>query len=129
MTGVHGLEHVQGLTATDLADDDAIGSHPERVPDQIADGDLAAALDVGRPGLERNDVGLGEAELGGVFDRDEPLLVRDGTREDAEQRGLAAPRTSADHDVSRVPVRSRTGRCFVYAVDNRVVYQPTDAAR
>ena len=29
MTGVHGLEHVQGLSATDLTDDDAVGAHTQ----------------------------------------------------------------------------------------------------
>ena len=29
VAGVHGLEHVEGLAATALADDDAVGAHAE----------------------------------------------------------------------------------------------------
>ncbi len=44
VAGVHGLEHVQRLGGTTLADDDPIGSHAQGVLDQLADGDLASAL-------------------------------------------------------------------------------------
>ena len=40
----------------DLADDDPVGPHPQRVADQVADGDLAPALEVGRTGLEPEHV-------------------------------------------------------------------------
>ena len=36
MAGVHGLQHVEGLGAAHLADDDAVGPHPQRVADQVA---------------------------------------------------------------------------------------------
>lgn len=67
VAGGHGLEHVEGLAAADLADDDAVGgAHAEGVADEVADGDPALALDVGRPALQRDDVGLLELEFGGV---------------------------------------------------------------
>ena len=53
VAGGHRLEHVEGLAAAHLADDDAVGAHPQGVADQVADGDLALALDVraaGTPG-------------------------------------------------------------------------------
>ena len=59
MSRVHRLEHVEGLTAADLTDDDPIRSHPERVANQITD--LAATLDGRRSGLETDDVWLGES--------------------------------------------------------------------
>ena len=37
MARVHGLEHVDRLGATTLADDDAVGPHTQAVPDQVAD--------------------------------------------------------------------------------------------
>jgi hypothetical protein len=46
VAGVHGLQHVEGLAATALADDDPIGPHTQGVAHQIADGHLALALDV-----------------------------------------------------------------------------------
>ena len=53
VAGVHGLEHVERLAAADLADDDPVGSHAQRVAHQVADGDLALALDVGRTASSR----------------------------------------------------------------------------
>ena len=69
VTGVHRLEHVERLGAADLADDDAVGSHAQRVAHEVADRDLAATLDVRRAGLEREHVLLAELELLGVLDR------------------------------------------------------------
>ena len=74
---VHGLEHVQRLARTALPDDDPVGPHAQRVADELADRDLALALDVGRAGLEGDDVLLAELELGRVLDRHDPLVVRD----------------------------------------------------
>src|SRR5919106_6182934 len=74
---VHGLEHVQRLAGTTLPDDDAIGAHAQGVAHELADRDRTLALDIGRPRLERHDVLLAELELGGVLDRDDPLVVRD----------------------------------------------------
>ena len=45
VTGAHRAEHVQRLGAPDLADDDPVGPHPQRVAHERADRDLAAALD------------------------------------------------------------------------------------
>ena len=76
VAGVHGLEHVQRLGATDLAHDDAVGPHAEGVADQVPDGDLALALDVGRASLQADDVVLVQLQLDGVFDGDDALVVR-----------------------------------------------------
>ena len=55
VAGVHGLEHVEGLAAAALADDDAVGPHAQGVAHEVADGDLrpcprcwAAASPAGR---------------------------------------------------------------------------------
>ena len=63
---VHRLEHVQRLTAADLADDDPVGSHPEGVAHELADGHPPTSLDVGRARLERDDVGAVQPELRSV---------------------------------------------------------------
>ena len=76
VAGVHGLEHVEGLAAAALADDDAVGAHAQAVLDQVADRDLAPALDVGRAGLEAEHVLLVELQLLGVLDRDDALVGR-----------------------------------------------------
>ena len=41
-------------------------------------------FDVRRPRLERDDVRLAELELGGVLDRDDPLVLGDERRQDVE---------------------------------------------
>ena len=61
MARVHGLEHVDRLGATTLADDDAVGAHTQAVADEVADRDLALALDVRRARLERDHVLLARA--------------------------------------------------------------------
>ena len=103
VAGGHGLEHVEGLAAADLADDDAVGAHAQRVADQVADGDPALALDVGRPGLQADDVLLLELEFGGVLDGDDALAVRDQPGEGVEQGGLAGAGAAGDDDVELGP--------------------------
>ncbi len=89
---VHRLEHVERLGAADLADDDAVGAHAQGVADELADPDLALALDVRRPRLERDDVALLELELGRVLDRHDALVARDEARERVQERRLARAR-------------------------------------
>src|SRR5438552_3827816 len=86
---VERLEHVQRLRAANLAHDYAVGSHAQRVANEITDRDLALALDVLGSALEPQDVPLDEPQLGGVLDRDDPLAVGYRRRERVEQRGLA----------------------------------------
>ena len=96
---VHRLEHVQRLARTALTDDDAVGAHAEAVLDEVADGDLAAALDVGRAGLEGEHVVLVELELLGVLHRDDALVGRDERRQHVERRRLTGTGTAGDDDV------------------------------
>ena len=51
------------------------GPHAQRVAHQVALGDLAPPLDVGRPRLQPGDVRLLQLQLGRVLDRDDPLAV------------------------------------------------------
>ena len=83
VAGVERLQHVERLAAADLADDDPVGAHAQRVAHEVADRDLAAALDVGRAGLERDDVRLLEAQLGVVLDGDDALRRRARRRDSA----------------------------------------------
>ena len=99
VAGRHRLEHVQRLAGAALADDDPVGPHVHRVAQQVADRDLALALEVRRARLERDDVLLAELELGGVLDRDDPLVVRDERRQDVQGRRLAGARAARDEEV------------------------------
>ncbi|CRI64972.1 hypothetical protein THIOKS12210017 [Thiocapsa sp. KS1] len=112
--GVHGLEHIQRFGPADLADHDAVRAHTQAVAHQIALGDLAAALDVGRAGLEPYDMGLLKLQLGGVFDGDDTLVRGNETGEDVEQRGLAGAGAAGDQDVE-----SASDRRLKHATDRR----------
>ena len=59
-----------------LTDYDAVGALAQRMDDELPDGDLALALDVGPTcGLAHN-MGLLETQLRRVLDRDDALVVR-----------------------------------------------------
>ena len=96
--GVHRLQHVERLAAAHLAHDQPVGPHPQRVADELADRDVAAALEARGTRLEPHDVRPVDAELGRVLDRDDPLGRVDEPRERAEQRRLARGRAAADHE-------------------------------
>src|SRR5664279_102435 len=53
-----------------FADHDAVRAHAQRIPDEIANGDLALALDVRRPALQSDEMLLLELRLHRVLDRD-----------------------------------------------------------
>src|SRR5437899_10856494 len=82
MTGVHRVEQVESLAATNLADDNAIGRHAQRLVDEHLDGDGAFALGVGQPALERDAVRelAPQVQLRLVFDGDDALVRADESR-------------------------------------------------
>ena len=96
---VHRLEHVERLGAADLADDDAVGPHAQRVADQLADRDLTLALDVLRARLQPQHVALVQLQLGGVLDGDDAVVVGDRRRQRVQERRLAGAGTARDEDV------------------------------
>ena len=86
--------------AAHLADDDAVRAHAQRVAHEAPHGHLAAALQRGRPRLEAHDVGVAQAQLGGVLDGDDPLAVADELRQRVERRRLARAGAAADEHVA-----------------------------
>jgi len=58
MTGIHGLQHIQCFFSTDFADDDAVGTHTQRVDHQLANTNGASTLNVGRPRFHARHVFL-----------------------------------------------------------------------
>ena len=75
------------------------GPHAQRVLDQIAHGDLALALEIGRAGLQPHDMRLLQLQLGRVLDRDHALAGVDQLRHGVEHRGLAGAGAAGDDDV------------------------------
>ena len=100
---VHRLEHVERLGAANLADDDPVGAHAQGVPDELADANLALALDVRRPRLEGDDVILLELELRRVLDRDDALVARHERRQRVQRRRLTGAGTAGDEHVELAP--------------------------
>ena len=83
MAGVHRGEQVETLRPADFAEDDSIGSHAQRVDDEVADGYRTLALKVGRAGFEGQPVRLLQAKFGRILDGDDPLAdarLADGRR-------------------------------------------------
>jgi hypothetical protein len=96
---VHRLEHVEGLGSSNLPDDDPVGPHPQRVAYEVANPDLALALDVLRARLEPEDMLLGQLELGRVLDRDDAVAVGDRGGQRVQERCLAGAGAARDQDV------------------------------
>ena len=115
VAGVHRLQHVERRAVADLADDDAVGPHAQRVAHEVAGGDLAPSLDVRRTRLQPDDVLLAQLQFGGVLDRDDALVARDERRQHVQRRRLARAGAAADEDVQpaahagREQVRRRGG--------------------
>ena len=74
VTGVHGLQQVEGFRSAHLADDDPLGTHTQAVLDEVAHGDLALALEIGRAGFEAHDMRLLQLQFGGVLAGDDALI-------------------------------------------------------
>ncbi len=111
VSGRHRLEHVERLAAAHLAHDEPVGPHAQRVAHELADADLAAALETRAARLEARDVRPVDAQLGCVLDGDDALRRVDARGERAEQRRLAARRSAADDDrETRAHARRRAVR-------------------
>ena len=96
---VHRLQHVESLRAANLADDDAVGPHAQRVPHKLADRDLSLALDVLWPCFEPQHMPLVKPQLGGVLDRDDSVGVRNRGRQRIQERRLPGSGAARDQDV------------------------------
>ena len=111
VAGVHRLQHVQRFGAANLTDEDAVGAHSKTVAQQLADGQLSLAFDVGRTVLQRDDVWVVDLQLGGVFDRDHALVVRDEARDDVQGRRLARTGAAGHQDVHAAEHRGLQELC------------------
>ena len=80
VAGVHRLQQVEGLRSAHFADDDPLGTHTQAVLDEIAHGDLALALEVGRAGFEAHHVRLLQLQFGRVLAGDDALVLVDEAR-------------------------------------------------
>ena len=91
VTGVHGLEHIQALRATYLAQDDPVRPHTEGILHQLTLCDFPFSLDIGRPCLQPHHMFLAQLKFRGVFDRHNPFVIRDKSGHHIQQRGFPRP--------------------------------------
>ena len=92
VAGVQRRQQVDHFGAPDLADHDAVGPHPQRLPDQLAYRNLADPFDVGAPRDQLDQMRMPRRQLGGILDADDPLVRRHGAQHRGQQRRLAGAR-------------------------------------
>src|SRR3954447_15434687 len=81
VTGVEGLQEVEGFGAAHLADDDAIGAVPQGCAEQVGDRDrgqrrLVPQWHLRSPRLESEQIGFVEMDLRGLLDHHDPIAIR-----------------------------------------------------
>ena len=91
MAGVQRGKQVDDLGTAHLADDDAVGSHPQRLANQVAHGDLADPLDVGSAGDQLDQMRVARRQLGRILDAHDALVGGDRAQRGRQQRRLTRP--------------------------------------
>ena len=99
MARVHGLQHVEGLFATHLANHDAVGTHTQTIDDQLPLPHCALAFDVRRACFQAYDVLLLKLQFGGVFNGNDAIGVGNVSRQNIQQRCFAGARSSGHQNV------------------------------
>ena len=99
VAGIHGLEHLVGLAAAHLADDDPVRAHSKRVDQQVPHAHLAGAFRAHGPRFEAHHVRLLELQLGRILDGHQTLAMRYLPRHRVHERGLSGAGAAADQDV------------------------------
>ena len=79
--------------------------HPQALLDQVAQRDLAGALEPGLAGLHRHPVGVREPQLEDLLDADHPLAAGDRGGQAVQHGRLAGLRPAGDEDVEAGPHR------------------------
>ena len=67
VTGQEGLQHVGDFYSSALTNNEAIGSHPKRFPEQSSKPEFPRTLDIGLPCLQRDRVWVVDAKLCDIF--------------------------------------------------------------
>src|SRR5690606_11767471 len=78
---------------------DTIGTHTQRITDQVTDGHRPSAIRISDFGFHAQNVLLLQLQLGCIFDRDDTLLLRDEAGTYVEQRSLPGARTPGDYNI------------------------------
>ena len=76
MPRIHRLQHFQRLAAPDLPNDDAVRTHSETRPDQIAHGNLLRTIPVLYPCFQADKIRyMADLKLCRILDRNDAFLL------------------------------------------------------
>src|SRR5690606_13894920 len=82
-----------------FAEDDSIGTHTQRIANQVALRDFGGPFGILRTGLQLHNVLPLQIEFRRIFDRHQTFVGRDVARQDIQQSRFTATGTTADHEV------------------------------
>ena len=99
MARVHRLQHIEGFFATDLTYDDSVGTHTQRVDQQLPLLDGTLSFDVRRPGFEAHNVFLVQLQLRRIFYGHDSFAVGNERRQDVQQSGFTGAGSARDQNV------------------------------
>src|SRR5260370_8889728 len=99
VTGVHGLQHIESLFASNLTDDNAVRADTQAMEEHVSLAYGSFAFDVGRTRFQADDVFLFELKFCGVFNGDDTIGVGNVPREHVEKSGFAGTGSARDQDV------------------------------
>lgn len=100
MTGVERMHEVEGFDAADLPQDQAVGTHPKRITDEVPHGDQPDVFDRCGTGFQPHNVTVTKSQLGSILDRDDSFRRRDTGGDGVEECGLAGTRAAAHHHIA-----------------------------
>jgi hypothetical protein len=74
VAGVQCRQKIDHFGTADLADHNAVGPHPQCLPDELAHRDLADTFDVGAPGDQLDQMRMPRRQLGSILHAHDPLI-------------------------------------------------------
>ncbi len=105
-----------------------VGTHPQRLPHQVAQAHLTCALDVGGAALEPDDVLVVCPQLACILGNDQPLRSRDEVEQGPQQRRLAGARPAGHHD-GQAGCYQAAQQCPEQRVEAATAYQVVERQR
>ena len=97
MSGIQCLQQIECFRAAYFAEDDAVRTKPQRLPQQIADRDRRH-IRLGTPRFEPHQIRRRQVDFRRIIDDHDPVRRRDECAERIQQRGLSGTRPTADQD-------------------------------
>ncbi len=99
VASVHGLQHVERFFATDLAHDNAVGTHTQTVDHQLPLPHSALAFDVWGAGLQPHHMLLLQQQFSGVLDGHDAFGIRNEAGKHIQQSCFAGASAAGDQNI------------------------------